>query len=1173
MRAALAGEEPGELELSAQIEGLGSRSGALFTRARASGKVHGFSSAMLDGLAQQHGKLEQVLGPRFDLSFELGDLRPTSGTLSLALQSPRTHVVLEGQVEGGVLRCSAGRGAVVELGAPRALVESYLVPLLPPGTNLVWPSTDEAWKLELGALALPIPERMPENLAGWAGLGQRLELDARVKLPGPLGLENPLTRQVHLHPALSGIEATLALGPGKPLHATLAARLIAGQTGSISVDLRCADPWTPLGTGALPVVDGTLALEDLSNATLDAILGREGFLTEGLGRALDLHVELAGASLSGGSVVTRLHSANIDLGLRGRIESGAFVCSGEEGLDLRFAPPPSWSARSLAPFLPPDLALELEAKPLGVKLTQLRLPLDAADAAQFLAGTQASIDATLPGLTLRVGAAGPAQRSLALASAHVTGSLGKGGRASLRVDTFVGEARASRCTLQGELPPLSAFAGAGLPPLSFDLALEQLDTHWLDRWALGDARVPAFAGEGLDLRLRATELTLRSGRIDVLVQSPKLHVELALAGQSGRWQAVEGAPNRVALALERSDLERELAPHLPPGTELSLDPAAHALELKLQSFALALPADPAQLADPAVLRAALEAELELGLPSFGFANEQTRALGIQPSLANVSAHARCAAGGELSGTLDARLSGAGEAQLHAEVAGRSLDEGQLALRLDGLSTPAVDALLGRPAFLSGLVGETLALNASLSRKAGAGTLALSLRAPRASLDLAGRLQGETLALVGAHACELHLTPSDAWLASQLGPFLPAGASLKLDASAPGELVVRAEVPQLALPAADQDWQAWLARTTLKLDATLPAFAWRETADGPVLALRALALELALAPDAAPHARLSGEIAADPAGTLACEIAALDPLRQLGEEHGLERFRVALHVRAQGVPVGLVDALARQDGLLVEALGPRADLALESAGLSLQSGAVTLDLSAPPNTAHLDGVMQQGLLTISKPKGLTARFALGPLTSTRVVGRLVPLLCQLSKPAGAAPAAIEVDALALPLDGDLSKLDGTVRIDLGQVNYAILPGLSGLFGAQGAPKALELPAFSVPIQHGIVRYDKLQLPIGGRLFAFHGSYDLVRGELALGTEVPLEILGSKISGELDKARDFLDPKMLVPIEIRGAWNKPHLAIGQGFLDGVVKKALGNALEKGLEGLLKKKPKKD
>jgi len=154
---------------------------------------------------------------------------------------------------------------------------------------------------------------------------------------------------------------------------------------------------------------------------------------------------------------------------------------------------------------------------------------------------------------------------------------------------------------------------------------------------------------------------------------------------------------------------------------------------------------------------------------------------------------------------------------------------------------------------------------------------------------------------------------------------------------------------------------------------------------------------------------------------------------------------------------------------------------------------------------------------------------------------------------------------------MAQLDGLLRFDLGEVSYALLPGLQGLFGPQGPPKPVRLPAFTVPIQKGVVHYEKLLVPIGGREFAFRGSYSLVDGSLLLGTEIPLEVLSSKVSSELDKARGVIDGKTLVPIEIRGTVSKPRFAVGQKFVDDVVKKALGNALEKGLDDLLKKKKK--
>jgi hypothetical protein len=1155
-RAQLAGEQPGGLELDARVDGLRTQGGFGFAKARARGKVQGFSSAMLDGLAQQRGRLEQVLGPRFDLSFELADLGPSSGTFSCALQSERTHLALEGRVQDGLLRFTDQRGLALELGEPRAFVESYLAPHLPPGTQLVWPATAAPWKLECAALTLPLPGASPAGGAELGALLARAEVDARLSIPGPLGFRNEFTRGIDPPPALSAIGCRITSGAGRPLALALDAQLSAGEKGTLHAELQAAEPWTALARGELPVLDGRIELQGLSNATLDALLGRDAFLAEGLGRALDLRVALEQASLAGGKLEARAHSANLDLELHGRIEGGKLVAEAGHGLELHWAPPPGWVERQLAPLLPPQSALRLEAETCTLKLLQFSLPLRAADLDARLAETQASCEVDLPGLRFAFADG----RSLGIADSLLSVSLGRGGRCALRFDTHLVQASPAHCVLQGDFPALGDLLRGELPPLSFDLTLEQVDTLALDPWLTGDRRLPPLLGERLDLKLRAEQLGLRSGTLELLLHSLKLDARLALAGDKGVWRSTGGAADQLRLALARADLERELGPYLPAGTELELDPQSSALVLQLHELSLAVPSDPARLFE------GLRAKLELALPGCSFSNELTRQAGIRPSLAEARLQAELADQGELALAFDARIGGAGDARLHAEARGSSLAAARAALRIEGLPCSVADALLGRPAALSGLLGEKLDLSAELARgEGGTGQLDFALRAPHGEASASGRLEPGAFVLAEPQGLHLRLEPTDAWLAQAL-------PGLKRAAGEPKPFDLHLHSERIGLPQGAQTWLAALSESSARLEAALPDLGWSE-ASGAALELRGLELraELSRAPGSALHFR--GSIAGDPPGELGVELRALDALTLLAEEGGPERFRVALQVHAQGLPVGLVDALAGQGGMLVEGLGARADLRLESAGLSREAGAFVLDLDSPQGPAHFDGELREGQLRVFKPKGLTAHFSLGPLSSTRFVGRLVPLVCELSKPSGASPASLEVDALTLPLDGDLSKLDGLLRLDLGEVSYAILPGMKGLFGSQAGQKAVHLPAFTVPIQKGVVRYDKLLLPIGGRELAFHGSFSLVDGALQLGTEIPLELLGPKVNSELDKARGLIDGKTLVPIEIRGTWDKPHFAVGSGFLDSVVKKALGGALEKGLDGLFKKKPKKE
>ena len=215
------------------------------------------------------------------------------------------------------------------------------------------------------------------------------------------------------------------------------------------------------------------------------------------------------------------------------------------------------------------------------------------------------------------------------------------------------------------------------------------------------------------------------------------------------------------------------------------------------------------------------------------------------------------------------------------------------------------------------------------------------------------------------------------------------------------------------------------------------------------------------------------------------------------------------------------------------------------------------------------------------QGLDASVPLSPLFSERIVGKLVPLLVHATKPAGAKPVALSVSKFSLPLDGDLSKLNGTVTLDLGEVGYSLLPGFeSALALAKLSDKAVAsttLEPLVIPIVNGVAGYDKLPVSIDGTQYFFTGTYDLAKSEMRFATELPLTLLGKKFSNDLDKARDFIDPAMLVPIEIHGTWSKPKFKLGQKFIDDVLAKALDGLLKKGLDDLLggnkKKKDKKD
>jgi hypothetical protein len=349
------------------------------------------------------------------------------------------------------------------------------------------------------------------------------------------------------------------------------------------------------------------------------------------------------------------------------------------------------------------------------------------------------------------------------------------------------------------------------------------------------------------------------------------------------------------------------------------------------------------------------------------------------------------------------------------------------------------------------------------------------------------------------------------------------------------------------------------------------------AAGKPVTLSGVKLASTFAADAPPFAKLTGTIVDEPAGEITADLTALDPLTKLADPQGLETFRARVDVKANRVPTAIPDMLAKQGGLLVEALGSRLDLTVSAPEITQQSGAFSLEMRSDLHGVKGKGHVEPGAVVIDEIDGLVATVGLGPVMSQKVVGKLVPTLVNVSKPQSAAPAKFSVDKLRFPLDGNLRKLDGTVRVDLGEVNYSLFPKLASFFGESGSASALKIPAITVPISKGVAGYQRLPVMIGGKEYVFSGTYDIVTDAAQLTANIPVNRLGKKVNAELEKVREFIDPNTTIPLTIKGSLVNPSIGIDEKALLKVLKDAGEKALEGAatglLDDLLKKKKKKD
>ncbi|MEO6710965.1 MAG: hypothetical protein ABI054_04070, partial [Planctomycetota bacterium] len=448
--------------------------------------------------------------------------------------------------------------------------------------------------------------------------------------------------------------------------------------------------------------------------------------------------------------------------------------------------------------------------------------------------------------------------------------------------------------------------------------------------------------------------------------------------------------------------------------------------------------------------------------------------------------------------------------------------------------------------------------------------------------------------VAAQPLVLKLSPTQSTLDRLLAGKLPQGASLKL--AQPGDALV-VELTQLRVQlsrflAADPS----LARADLienldgKLDATVPAFSYAHppAASGvaPAVALlRNVQLHAKMQPKGPASVDVTGNIEGTPPGGLEIHVAIEEPAGFAVEppaDFPAKGSRATLTAKLSHFPSALLDVLANQDGLIVDVLGPELDANVR--GQYPDEGAEPLhaDLHSDFGDVALNSRIAEKVIVSEGEQGLDAKVRLTPLFSKRIVGALVPVLVEVRQDDPAKRTVLTGRKLALPMDADLSKLSGELILDLGTVDYQLLPGLSqalSLTGKDFSQKNTVLQPIAIKIVDGIARYDSIPITISGREINFRGSANLATKNFELAFAVPLEMLGSKVESQLEQVRRFLDPKLQVPLEISGSWSSPRIRLGKGFLEKVLKDAAQGALEgeleKGLGGLLGggKKKKKD
>lgn len=522
------------------------------------------------------------------------------------------------------------------------------------------------------------------------------------------------------------------------------------------------------------------------------------------------------------------------------------------------------------------------------------------------------------------------------------------------------------------------------------------------------------------------------------------------------------------------------------------------------------------------------------------------------------------------------------------------------LRMMGIDTLAADQMLQRSGLLVGALGDKADVNLTLTpRDKQTTAIVATINAPRlTSASLSLTMDADKMVL--QQPTNITWSPEASFLSSYVLGSEKPGATLKLTQVAP----ISIQLSRLALGVSKEESGRVISGPMkpgiFALDAvvSIPS-AVASVQDGPRAQPSTLSFDSTRAavrggdtPGALDAdltiARISG------AGGAGKPSSAKVRIVNLADQAGIVNTQNAVYnldANLAAFPTPIVDQLGKQAGLLTEALGPTVDVvavaqnvALGTSGATTASGRVDAKLTSQRATAELNGDIRSGTFVQTGAGGLRI-IEIRPELVKQFAGG-IPLVHSVEKSTKDQPAIIQSDNLTLPIDGDLRKLNGVVRVDPGVARFETQGFLSEIVQLAGIKAAgtigNKIEPFVVQFNQGVGTYDKFRLPIGQATIESSGKVDLVNKQLDLLTYIPLGLLTDKALGLFGAGGLSLGPldKMtMMPWRIRGSMSDPRIEpdlgkFAQETAGKVIKepvKQIQDQLDKTIKDIFKPKPK--
>lgn len=355
-----------------------------------------------------------------------------------------------------------------------------------------------------------------------------------------------------------------------------------------------------------------------------------------------------------------------------------------------------------------------------------------------------------------------------------------------------------------------------------------------------------------------------------------------------------------------------------------------------------------------------------------------------------------------------------------------------ALKLQGLPTSFVDALAGQQGKLVALAGPTLDITATASLanlSQPRGTAEATVKSSNLNADASLKL-AEMIEATRPIKVNLKLTPEAFAALTKPAPSTspaatPAPAPIQLTRPADVSLTVNT----LRYPMAGGPFDP--ARAAVDASLSIPQMQMLDPASKQNVSLHNLAATLKAPSLAQPLAlQANAEIrSGQETGKLLVSGSLADLFTAEGKPN-TAALSADLTASLAKFPVGLADALLKQEGMLLAALGAslNADATVK---LNKMQGPVTLALNSTSAQASIKALLDSQWLTLSEP--MTADLTVSPELSTKLFARVSPFFKGISKEDGPVKLLIPHEGFRVPVNGfDIEKITiPMASLDLGK----------------------------------------------------------------------------------------------------------------------------------------------